>query len=149
MLIGRPFIGSAVCATGSRGFSTHGTMTTRQVWRDTPTPSGNTLSKSASGNRFNHSYGECWNSPATQPKGGTMKPKYSKFSRETRQLAYERTNGIRSQILDEIDRLLRSGAVDSDSHNRGLLFGVAVENIADKWLSGERKTADYRNLKRF
>jgi hypothetical protein len=71
------------------------------------------------------------------------------FADETRTIAAERTADIHKQILAEIDRLLRTGAVDPESHNRGLLIGVAVENVADKWLMGERKKADYRNLKHF
>lgn len=74
---------------------------------------------------------------------------HTAFSRETRTIARKRISTIRKEVLTEVDRLLRSGAVDADDHNRGLLLGVAVENIADKWLSGERRKADYRNLKCF
>ena len=77
------------------------------------------------------------------------KPKHTAFSRETRKIARERTRDLRAKVLEEVDRLLRSGAVNPDDHSRGLLLGVAVENIAERWLSGERKKADYRNLKRF
>ena len=71
------------------------------------------------------------------------------FSRESSKIARERTATIRQQILTEFERLLYSGAVDLDNHSRGVLLGVAVENIADRWLSGERKTATYKNLKYF
>jgi hypothetical protein len=71
------------------------------------------------------------------------------FAAETIELAYERTEGLRDKVIAEVERLLKSGAVDPDSHNRGLLFGVAVENVADLWLRGERKLKDYRNLKCF
>ena len=78
-----------------------------------------------------------------------MAIKYSKFSRSTRAIARVRVSNLRQNVLAEVDRLLRCGAVDPDDHNRGLLLGVAVENIADRWLQGERKKADYRNLKHF
>jgi len=71
------------------------------------------------------------------------------FAEETMELALERTEGLREQVIAEIKRLLQSGAVNLESHNRGILFGVAVENIADLWLSGERKSKEYRNLKCF
>jgi len=78
-----------------------------------------------------------------------MAIKYSKFSRDTRDIARVRVSHLRQDVLAEVDRLLRCGAVDPDNHNRGLLLGVAVENIADRWLQGEHKKADYRNLKHF
>lgn len=70
-------------------------------------------------------------------------------SAETLLLAEERTKSLSAEVLVEVDRLLRSGAVDPDSHNRGILIGVAVENIADRWLQGEREGKEYRNLKCF
>jgi len=59
----------------------------------------------------------------------------------------------KQEIMDkweaECIRLLRSGAIDREDHNRGLLFGVALENVADGWLCGERTTKAYKNLKHF
>jgi len=52
------------------------------------------------------------------------------------------------KIIYEVKRLLTSGAVDPEFHNRGTIFGVALENVADNYLRGERKSKDYRNLKR-
>ena len=78
-----------------------------------------------------------------------MAKKTTEFTRETRKIARERVSKIRKEILAEIDRLLRSGAVDPDHHHRGVLIGVAIENMADRWLMGERKKTDYKNLKHF
>ena len=71
------------------------------------------------------------------------------YSAETLLIAEERKRSIAAEVLVEVDRLLRSGGIDTDNHSRGLVLGVAVENIADKWLRGERKSAAYRNLKCF
>ena len=72
-----------------------------------------------------------------------------KYSEETMEIAKERAEQIREQFLEEVERLLRSGAVDPESHNRGLLFGVALENVADRFIRGERKSKAYKNLTRF
>lgn len=56
---------------------------------------------------------------------------------------------IQQKFEQEVIRLLSSGAVDINDHSRGLLFGVALENIADNFLRGERKSKSYKNLKRF
>ena len=56
---------------------------------------------------------------------------------------------VQEKFEAEVLRLLNSGAIDPNDHNRGLLFGAAIENIADNWLRGNRKNSDYRNLKRF
>ena len=71
------------------------------------------------------------------------------FKEETLELAEKRAKDIAQKFIDEVKHLLNSGAVDSESHNRGLLFGVAIENVADGFLSGERKTKEYKNLKHF
>lgn len=60
-----------------------------------------------------------------------------------------RSKDWESIISDEVVRLLNSGAVDQSSHNRAMVIGVALENIADNYLRGDRKTKDYRNLKKF
>ena len=69
------------------------------------------------------------------------------YADETIQLAREAS--IQETFIVEVDRLLNSGAVDREKHSRGLLFGVALENIADRYLRGERKTRAYRNLIKF
>ena len=53
-----------------------------------------------------------------------------------------------AKIIYELKRLLSSGAVDQEFHSRGMLYGVALENVADNYVRGERKSRDYRNLKR-
>lgn len=69
------------------------------------------------------------------------------YKEETIQIAQERAESIKDQFIREVERLLNSGAVDSESHNRGLLFGVALENIADTFLFKRGK--EYKNLKYF
>ena len=54
---------------------------------------------------------------------------------------------MHTKFVEEVRRLLKSGAVDPENHSRGLLFGVALENLADDFLRGERKSREYRNLK--
>lgn len=71
------------------------------------------------------------------------------FKEETIKLAEKRGQEIAQQFIKEVKHLLNSGAVDSEYHNRGLLFGVALENIADGFLRGERKTKEYKNLRHF
>lgn len=70
-----------------------------------------------------------------------------KYAQGTIEIAIE--TEWESKIIDEIKRLLSSGAVDPESHNRAMVYGVALENIADNYLRGDRKNQDYRNLKRF
>ena len=71
------------------------------------------------------------------------------FYHETFEMIKNRKEQIGDAFEKECIRLLNSGAIDRESHNRGLLFGTALENISDNWLRGERKTKEYRNLKRF
>lgn len=71
------------------------------------------------------------------------------YATETVEITRERVAGIEEQIIAEVQRLLKSGGIDPENHSRGLLIGVAIENIADKYLDGERKTKAYRNLKCF
>jgi hypothetical protein len=68
---------------------------------------------------------------------------------ETLQMIEERKEEIAAMFAAECKKLLASGAIDRESHNRGLLFGVALENIADNYLRGERKSSSYKNLKCF
>ena len=73
----------------------------------------------------------------------------TKYDAETLIIADERLSAIKAEVIVEVARLLRSGALDGENYSRGLVLGVAVENIADRWLAGERKKTDYRNLKHF
>lgn len=71
------------------------------------------------------------------------------FTQETLEMARKRAADLESKFVEEVQRLLRSGAVDPDDHNRAALFGVALENIADDYLRTNRQSATYRALKRF
>lgn len=71
------------------------------------------------------------------------------YKEETIQMAQERAEEIKKRFVNEVIRLLNSGAIDSEDHNRGLLFGVALENLADEFLRRERKGKEYKNLKHF
>ena len=54
----------------------------------------------------------------------------------------------RAKIAYEVYRLVISGAVDQEFHDRGTIYAVALENVAKNYLRGEKKSRDYRNLKR-
>lgn len=54
-----------------------------------------------------------------------------------------------SKIDAEVNRLLRSGAFSDSDHNRALVIGVALENLADNYMRDMRKSTDYKNAKRF
>ncbi|MFA7651719.1 MAG: hypothetical protein WCX62_04815 [Synergistaceae bacterium] len=72
----------------------------------------------------------------------------SEFYKETLEILTRRK--IEEEITKEVERLLTSGAIDINAGcSRGLLFGVAIENIADNFLRGERVTKEYKNLKHF
>lgn len=58
-------------------------------------------------------------------------------------------DSLSAKFKDEVKRLLNSGAVDPSTISRGLLFGVALENLADTYLRGSRWNSEYRNLIRF
>ena len=73
----------------------------------------------------------------------------TEYERETLTLAQKQSISLADKFMHEVQRLLDSGAVDRDDHHRGLLFGVALENVADGWLRGERCSSTYKNLKRF
>jgi hypothetical protein len=69
------------------------------------------------------------------------------FKEETLQIAEKRAEDIKKQFISEVNRLLRSGAIDSKNHNRGILFRVALENIANGFNLGN--SPEYKNLKYF
>lgn len=71
------------------------------------------------------------------------------YKEETLNLAKERSQELADQFYNEVLHLLNSGAVDSENHNRNLLFGVAIENCADGFLNKKRKSEEYKNLKCF
>ena len=59
------------------------------------------------------------------------------------------TKDVNSDFVNEVKRILNSGCVDPESHNRGLIYGIALENLADEDLSGEKSKKEYKNIKRF
>jgi hypothetical protein len=72
------------------------------------------------------------------------------WAQETLRLAERWSADIGEKFNAEVNRLITSGAIDTLAGcSRGLLFGVALENLADNYLRGERKTKAYLNLKRF
>lgn len=71
------------------------------------------------------------------------------YKDETIEIAIKRADELHTKFINEVKRLLNTGAIDSESHNRGLLFGVALENLADGFLRGDRKLKEYKNLKLF
>ena len=71
------------------------------------------------------------------------------YAQETLIVAETRAREIAAKFQKEVAHLMGCGAIDPQDHNRGLLFGVALENVADDVLRGDRKTAAYRNLNRF
>jgi hypothetical protein len=71
------------------------------------------------------------------------------MSQETVGLAARQAAVLEGKFLDEVQRLLRSGAVDDATCSRSLLFGVALENLADSYLGRDKSSREYRNLRRF
>lgn len=74
------------------------------------------------------------------------------FLEDTIEIMLERADDIRFQFIEEVMRLLASGAVDAEEHNRGMIFGVALENIADRFLRirpGTPERRAYLKLKKF
>jgi hypothetical protein len=84
-------------------------------------------------------------------EGSDKKKEYQQltYSQETIEIAHERAQNLSEKFIKEVSRLLNSGAVESEHHNRGMLYGVALENLADDFLRGDRKTKEYKNLKHF
>lgn len=68
---------------------------------------------------------------------------------ETIMIAKKAAPLIATKFIEEVQRLLASKGVDPDDHHRGMLFGVALENVADAYIRDMRKTGDYKNIKRF
>lgn len=68
----------------------------------------------------------------------------TKYAQETIEIS--RSKDWASIIDDEIGRLIKSGMINQDDHSRAMVIGVALENIADNYLRGYRKTKEYRNM---
>lgn len=69
------------------------------------------------------------------------------YYEETLQMIEERKEEIAEAFQKECLRLLKSGALDRQDHKRGLLFGVALENISENYTPVKNK--EYKNLKAF
>lgn len=68
-----------------------------------------------------------------------------KYAQETIEIS--RSKDWSTIIDEEVNRILKSGLVDQSSHSRAMLIGVALENIADNYLRGDRKSKEYRNIR--
>lgn len=56
---------------------------------------------------------------------------------------------IQEAFQTEVERLLKSQGFDSMNDPMNILFGVALENLADNYLRGDRNAKFYKNLKKF
>lgn len=66
---------------------------------------------------------------------------------ETREMSRDRAEYIAAKFIDEVDRLLNTGAV-GDDESRGLIFSVALQNISDLFrFPGD--TRKFNNLRKF
>lgn len=72
-----------------------------------------------------------------------------KGAEEVLALAEERSKELPRMFLEEVSRIVKTGGFDLENDSRSLLFGVALENLADNFLRGDRKSKTYRNLIRF
>ena len=68
---------------------------------------------------------------------------------ETVTLAKERADGIRVHFIEEVERLLKSGAVDPEKYSRQVVFRVALENVLERMRINWKDNEEYHNLKRF
>jgi hypothetical protein len=72
----------------------------------------------------------------------------TQFEKETLALADAASHDMAVKFRHEVRRLLRSGAIDRDEGcNRAVLFGVAMENLADHWLRGRRSGLPYKAIR--
>jgi len=69
---------------------------------------------------------------------------------ETIEIAQKRSAEIAQNFVTEVTRLLNSGMVDADDHHRGLLFGVALENLGMRYIGNldRNDKRQYNNMKR-
>ena len=67
---------------------------------------------------------------------------------ETKALAERQTVTLREKFLEEVERLCRTGAV-GETTSRALIFGVALENLADNYLGRAKCSREHRNLRKF
>lgn len=65
---------------------------------------------------------------------------------ETLEMITKKKLEIAEKFENECVRLLGSGALDKNSHSRAVLFGVALENIADGYRDNSK---EWKNLRHF
>ena len=68
------------------------------------------------------------------------------YYKETIAMIKNRKKMIAEAFEKECLRLLNSGAIDKESHSRGALFGIALENLANGY---DTSTREARNLRKF
>ena len=69
------------------------------------------------------------------------------FYNETLQMIEDNRKEFGNLVANEAIRLLNSGGIDRNDHNRSTLFKVAFENISDSFFKAN--TREYRNLLTF
>ena len=76
-----------------------------------------------------------------------MKTKDTPFYKET--MGIIKKVNIQQKLEDEVERILNSGAIDMEEGcHRGILIGVALQNIASNYVRGEERHFDYKNIKK-
>ena len=76
-----------------------------------------------------------------------MKTKDTHFYKET--MGIIKKVNIQQKLEDEVERILNSGAIDMEEGcHRGILIGIALQNIAANYVRGEERHFDYKNIKK-
>ena len=76
-----------------------------------------------------------------------MKTKDTPFYKET--MGIIKKVNIQQKLEDEVERILNSGAIDMEEGcHRGILIGIALQNIAANYVRGEERHFDYKNIKK-
>ena len=76
-----------------------------------------------------------------------IKTKDTAFYKETMDIV--RNKNIQQKFEDEVERILNSGAIDMEEGcHRGILIGIALQNIAANYVRGEERHFDYKNIKK-
>ena len=70
------------------------------------------------------------------------------YKEETMALASDRAKEIATKFVEEVAGLLAGDNIDPNDHHRGILFGVALENIADLFIGRRTGNRTYRSMKR-
>ena len=73
----------------------------------------------------------------------------SEYDVETMRIAEVRAAEISAQFLSRTRMLIDAGCLQESGYSRGVLFGAVLEDIADGFIRGERKTETYKNIKKF